>query len=161
MRKYVVIAKVALVLALMASVAYALWPRPVPPERCSPEYRRFADNPHVGAVYLPRFQVNDTLTVAVTVLKALDSTGWVELSTAVGAHDDTVQYAVSGDAVWAWLAPKGKPGEPKDSVFSRNNFVAASYRLHTVSLFHIDCWDQLRALNRYNLEKNITKQPIK
>ncbi len=61
------------------AVAYKLWPRTVPLAECSEVYRRYADTPGINAAYIKDYRVNDSVTVCVTLLEALDSSSWDSL----------------------------------------------------------------------------------
>ena len=67
------------VLAVALVLVWKYCPRTVPMEECSQLYRDYADNPHIAAAYIRDFRVNDSLTLDVTVLEALDSAGWEQL----------------------------------------------------------------------------------
>lgn len=42
-------------------------------------YRCYENNPHIQAAYMEDYPLNDSLTLDVTILKALDSAGWEQL----------------------------------------------------------------------------------
>ena len=79
-----------LAVALVLVVKYR--PRTVPLEECSQIYRDYADDPHVAVAFIKDFRVNDTLTVDVTTLHALDSTGWHSLMLYFGFPQEMIDY---------------------------------------------------------------------
>ncbi|MBR4505919.1 MAG: hypothetical protein IKP21_04005, partial [Bacteroidales bacterium] len=70
---------VAVVLALAGITAAARWHRLFPTGEVSELYRAYMDTPGVDATFIRGFQVNDTVSVDVTLLQATDSAGWATL----------------------------------------------------------------------------------
>ena len=79
MKKHWLIAVGVVLLAVSATLVWKYRPRTVPVEECSELYRRYSDSSHICASYIKDFRVNDSLTLDVTVLEALDSAGWAGL----------------------------------------------------------------------------------
>ena len=75
MKRTVVVLLLSL-LAVAGVAAWRWWPRTTPPERVSDLYRRYEPNPHLSVAFIEGFKVNDTLSVDVTTVTALDDEGW-------------------------------------------------------------------------------------
>ena len=80
------------VLAVALVLVCKYRPRTVPLEECSQIYRDYADDPHVAVAFIKGFRVNDTLTVDVTTLHALDSVGWHSLMLYFGFPQEMIDY---------------------------------------------------------------------
>ena len=67
-----------LVVALcLVAAGLSLWlPREAAARRVSDLYRRYEPNPHLSVAFIEGFKVNDTLSVDVTTVTALDDEGW-------------------------------------------------------------------------------------
>ena len=66
----------AFLIVVLGGIAYRHWPRAVPWEECSTLYRQYAHADGIEATFLRGYQVNDTLSIDVTLLQATDSAGW-------------------------------------------------------------------------------------
>lgn len=69
----------AFLIVVLGGIAYRHWPRTVPWEECSALYRHYAHADGIEATFLRGYQVNDTLSIDVTLLQATDSAGWIAL----------------------------------------------------------------------------------
>ncbi len=69
----------AFLIVVLGGIAYRHWPRTVPWEECSALYRQYAHADGIEATFLRGYQVNDNLSVDVTLLQATDSAGWQHL----------------------------------------------------------------------------------
>ena len=70
----------AAIVVVVALVVYGF--HTVPSSQCSALYRHYENNPHLSVTYIKDFPIDDTLTVDVTTLRALDNEGWDTLSVA-------------------------------------------------------------------------------
>ncbi|MBR4506765.1 MAG: hypothetical protein IKP21_08325, partial [Bacteroidales bacterium] len=79
MKRTALLLTLAAVAVLGGTLVLRLWPRSLPPEECSELYRAYMDTPGVDATFIRGFQVNDTVSVDVTLLQTTDSAGWATL----------------------------------------------------------------------------------
>ena len=131
---------------LLAAMAVSAWlflhPRQLPLAECSELYQRYADSPHVSVAFIRDFPVNDTLSLDVTTLTALDSTGWNDLSQyfRIPQLPDFLREKVERgeDKIFVRLAPKNDMLQYADTAnLTNNNVLAFSHLNHTVSVFYI------------------------
>lgn len=81
------------VVAIGGALAWKYWPRTVPWDECSALYRQYAHADGIEATFLRGYQVNDTLSIDVTLLQATDSAGW---DTICNKFNLTLQYHAAG-----------------------------------------------------------------
>lgn len=79
MKKSWIITVILCLLLLGGGCVAAFLPRTVPFYKCSDEYKKYSRVDGVEASFIKDFRINDTLTVDVTMLKAVDSIGWETL----------------------------------------------------------------------------------
>ena len=153
--RYLLCFLVATVLSLGTVVAWRLWPRPLPPEECSELYRAYMDTPGVDATFIKDFQVNDTVTVDVTMLQATDSAGWEMLMTDLNFSDE-IKEAINlwrqHNFVLMRFFPKGHMDLPPDTVFLNNDILAIDWAEQTLAIFHITDRIQSKAIISYHLD---------
>ena len=126
-------------------LALRWWPRTVPPEECSELYRAYMDTPGVDATFIRGFQVNDTLSIDVTLLQATDSMGWETLIT---DFQVTREFLTSeNDHIITRKAKKGHTDRQMDTVPENNDLIIIADGMQTISIFH-------------NTDKNQTYQII-
>ncbi len=63
-------------LIVLGTLTVKLWPRTVPFDQCSDLYKQYVAVEGINATYIKDYKVNDTVFVDVTLLEAIDSTGW-------------------------------------------------------------------------------------
>ncbi|MCR4660229.1 MAG: hypothetical protein K5650_08045 [Bacteroidales bacterium] len=68
-------------LLLAATLVYGLNLWNIRGVQTSDVYRRYADTPGINAAYVKDYRVNDSVTVCVTLLEAMDSAGWHKIKT--------------------------------------------------------------------------------
>ena len=155
--KRILLPLLIVVVPVAATVLWAWWPRTVPTERVSDLYRRYEHNPHLTVAYIEDFPVNDTLTVDVTTIRALDAAGWDTLAKdfRIEPLPDILQKKLNEgkDLVTTFLAPKVNPALSMDTTdLLKNNVVGISQLMHTVSVFSIETESQINAVVNYNLK---------
>ncbi len=155
--KRILLPLLIVVVPVAATVLWAWWPRTTPPERVSDLYRRYEHNPHLTVAYIEDFPVNDTLTVDVTTIRALDAAGWDTLAKdfRIEPLPDILQKKLNEgkDLVTTFLAPKVNPALSMDTTdLLKNNVVGISQLIHTVSVFSIETESQINAVVNYNLK---------
>ena len=143
---FVVIGGVLAVKYLPGAVAY--W-------RSSEVYKRYCEVEGVRASYVKDYPVNDTLTVAVTLLEATTDSGWAMLQRdfSITPIPPEVINLIDSNSVDLWLASKRDYSRPKDSILSNNYLIAASRFKHKIAIFDIWSEEQLDAIYYYHFNK--------
>lgn len=150
-----------LVVALcLAAAGLALWlPRYAAAQRVSELYRRYEHNPHLTVAYLEDFPINDTLSVDVTTISALDDEGWDTLCvdfevpelpelilSVMGENEDFIlSYKVSDDYKDVY----------KEIGICHDDVIAISYIKHIVSIFNTQDEIEKKAVLKYNIKQSI------
>lgn len=140
-RKYHLYYLLLAAMAVTATFAVRGCQRTVPLEECSELYRRYADSPHLEVAFIRDFPVNDTLSLDVTTLTALDSIGWEILKTDFRIHPvpefAQQQIGQGKDIISLKLVSKDNPMLGMDTACLLNNNTIGISRLHhTVSVFY-------------------------
>ena len=107
-------------------------------------YRAYMDTPGVDATFIRGFQVNDTVSVDVTLLQATDSAGWERLIT----DFKIVREFLTGNDnnIMVRKAKKGCTGKQIDPVPENNDLILLADGMHTISIFHITDKDQFYSI---------------
>jgi len=150
-------------LIVAAGAVWSVWrqghPRPLPPDRCSDDYRRYYKEEGIQASFLMHFTLGDSLTVPVTILTATDSASWARLSRdfhIVLPPDCESQPDIMIPLVFAHLSPKGHYDLPMDTTaIEHNNYILATPQNHTVYVFQIDDGRQIDAIMMYKLRESL------
>ena len=156
--KRILLPLLIVVVPVAATVLWAWWPRTTPPERVSDLYRRYEHNPHLTVAYIEDFPVDDTLTVDVTTIRAIDAVGWDTLTAAfyIPELPEFMQEKIDAgkDIIGVQLTPKTAPGQPMDTTdLLKNNVMGISRKNHTISIFNTDTKEQQDAVKHYNYRK--------
>ncbi|MBR4738445.1 MAG: hypothetical protein IK058_00410 [Bacteroidales bacterium] len=152
-------------LIVLVSVVWLVWchthPRQLPLGQCSEELRRYRKVDGIQASYLKSFPLNDTLTVAVTLLQATDSAGWSRLLEDFGldyVDSDAVREMRKIKTTSTYLMyPKGRPGQPPDSLVNANNLLVCSFYLHEISIFDLESEAHVKVIMKYKYNDNRKK----
>ena len=146
----------AAIVVVVALVAY--WHHTVPSSQCSAFYRHYENNPHLSVTYIKDFPIDDTLTVDVTTIRALDDEGWDTLCVVFQVPElpEFMQKSIEAgkDIVSVRLTPKAALGQPMDTTdLLKNNVIGISRKNHTISIFNTDTEEQQNAVANYNFRK--------
>jgi hypothetical protein len=142
----------AIALAVIGgTLALRLWPRTVPPEDCSELYRLYADTPGVDATFIRGFQVNDTLSLDVTLLQATDSAGWETLITDFQVTREFINLKF--DNIISRWGKKGHADKQQDSIPENNDLILVANRMRTISIFHITDKSQFKQIIRIHVKE--------
>ncbi len=141
------------IVVVVALVVYGL--HTVPSSQCGDIYRYYENNPHLSVTYIKDFPVDDTLTVAVTTLCALDDEGWETLRKDFNIKPipDILQEELNNgrDIIVVRMVPKSDPTQPMDTTdLSKNNVIGISNLQHSISIFNTDNESQQDAIMNYN-----------
>ena len=135
------------IVVLLCAGAATLWTyrqRLFAPREVSETYIKYADRQDIKATYITDFRINDTVTVAVTVLVAQDQEAWSELlSTFMNMHIDLYPEPVrltflnGGDVVSLRSYPANQPQQQLPLADIDDIEVAISYNAtRTIYVFH-------------------------
>lgn len=131
------------------------WPRTVPFEQCSEIYQKYANEEDIKASFIKDFKVNDTVFVDVTLLEAIDSTGWdiLKKDFEVDSLPPELQQLVDNgeDLVFT----KSRPKSEIDKSDFPNDLLAISHMIHTVTVFHINSEIEKYAVLNHNYKEEI------
>ena len=109
-------------------------------------YRSYENNPHIQAAYMEDYQLGDSLVIAVTILEATDSTGWLQLREDFGfpvLSPEIEKKTAEHNSVTYKKAKKGDPGAGADTVCRTNtDWLVIEHRTMTFYLFHIETESQ-------------------
>ena len=142
----------------------------VPYWQCSEVYKKYKDVEGIRASYVKDYPVNDTLTVAVTLLETND-TGWERLMEDFRIPDalrEIAEAATDKNKVWTRTVLKGHP-EEKVSVATltdgdwKYDMVAMDFTLHKIALFDLNNREEYMGIHDYGYDymTNKTNQFIK
>jgi len=154
-----------LVVALcLVAAGLSLWlPREAAARRVSDLYRRYEPNPHLSVAFIEGFKVNDTLSVDVTTVTALDDEGWDTLRAdfRIPELPPLFQQKIEDgkDMLSMRFVSKTDPSHTMDSVDMLNNNVIAISRLkRTICIFYTSTIAEQQSVYFNQLEKNITNK---
>lgn len=138
-----------------------LWPRTVPFAQCSEVYRLYVNNPSIRASFIKDFRINDSVSVDVTLLEAVDSNGWNTLVTDMnlGIQDSSTRSDIANgmDLITVKQVKKGVYSKPIATSSGNVDIVATSHLRKEVSIFHSKDRKEKHAIWFYNLEKSINQ----
>ncbi len=138
-----------------------LWPRTVPLAQCSEVYRLYVNNPSIKASFIKDFRINDSVSVDVTLLEAVDSNGWNTLVTDMnlGIQDSSTRSDIANgmDLITVKQVKKGVYSKPIATSSGNVDIVATSHLRKEVSIFHSKDRKEKHAIWFYNLEKSINQ----
>ena len=151
---------------LLASLAIVYFRYTVPYWQCSEVYKRYHKVEGVEAAYVKNFPINDTLTVAVTLLQAADSAGWAYLLQAFNIPADMVVAAKANPAfdIWVWKALRNQPEKRYEEMEADRQrgedepeieIVAISTKTQKISVFHTKNAQERSTIFNKKIESNI------
>ena len=135
MKRTALLLTLAAVAVLGGTLVLRLWPRSLPPEECSELYRAYMDTPGVDATFIRGFQVNDTVSVDVTLLQATDSTGWATLVTDFQVRRESLTGR--NDHIITRKAKRGHTDRQIDTIPENNDLILIADGMRKISIFHI------------------------
>lgn len=156
MKRRIILFCLAALLCVAAVVAYKYRASIFRSGDVSELYRAYKDTPGVDATFVRGFQVNDTVSVDITLLQATDSAGWERLVNDTKLPNDTKEVHNSDKhtkAVLLHLFPKNYMNQPTDPDFLKNDLMAIDWNEQTITIFHITDIEQQIAIIGYHLDK--------
>ncbi len=140
MKKNKLICVVLFVTVVVAMLAWGYLARVVPYWQCSEVYKRYSRVEGVRATYMKDYRINDTLTIAVTLLEATTDSGWAMLQEDFGLPVIPKEYEERfvGDSnkVSTKIVPKESPlVDGEDSLV--HDIIAISRYKHIIAHFEL------------------------
>lgn len=143
-------------LLLGGGAVVIFWPRTVPFEQCSEIYQKYANVEKVKASFIKDFKVNDTVFVDVTLLEAIDSTGWDILKTDFKVPPPPLELQPLIDNGEDLLFTKHIPKYLANTSAFPYDLLVISHLTHTLTVFHINSDIEKHAVFNHNYkEENI------
>jgi len=135
---------------------------PLLESRCGEVYHRYAHKEGVEAAYVRGFPINDTISVDVTLLRALDSAGWDYLMGAFHISSELVEAAERnpGFDIWVNQSLRGEPETTYSSIDSAASphivpeIVVKSFSRREICVFHTRTRQEHDAVFIKNLMSN-------
>jgi hypothetical protein len=156
MKRRIILFCLAALLCVAAVVAYKYRASIFRSGDVSELYLRYADTEGVDATFIRGFQVNDTVSVDVTLLQATDSAGWERLVNDTKLPNDTKEVhndLTQKRTVLLRYTPKGYMTHHTDSVSLNNDLMAIDWTEQTIAIFHITDKKQSKSIIMYNIKK--------
>ena len=143
-------------LAVGVALVVVRCPRTVPWEQCSEVYKKYSQMDGINAAYIKDYRINDTLTIAVTLLEATTDSGWATLQEdfEVPAIQEYKEYYYDSNKVSLKQYTKSVPLY-SDGDTLINDLITISYYKHTIGHFVIQSEEQKRAIIFKQLDDNI------
>ncbi len=136
--------------------AVLLLPQVVPFNQCSDVYKRYAKMDGVDATFIKDYKVNDTVFVDVTLLEAIDSTGWDILKTDFKVPPPPLELQPLIDNGEDLLFTKHIPKYIANTSAFPYDLLVISHLTHTLTVFHINSDIEKHAIFNHNYkEENI------
>ena len=131
-------------------------PQVVPFNQCSDVYKRYAKMDGVDATFIKDYKVNDTVFVDVTLLEAIDSTGWDILKTDFKVPPPPLELQPLIDNGEDLLFTKHIPKYIANTSAFPYDLLVISHLTHTLTVFHINSDIEKHAIFNHNYkEENI------
>lgn len=122
-------------------------------------YLQYKDMPGIQASFIKDKYINDSVCVDVTLLKAVDSSNFMQLLTQLDTPKDLVKLTTTlplkSDRRFASLHPKGHPELPMDPVKMNNDVVVVFPAVRSVAVFHISKEEQIKLILLGNTRKTL------
>ena len=142
-------------LILASAAAVILWPR----SDDASLSRHYSHIPGIKATYFKDYPLNDTLSINVTLLQALDSTGWSTLRNDfnIAELDPVLQQLIDSglDPIFTKRVNKNDYKQSADSSCHDAELIAISYRSRSLSVFHVTNEDEIHAVYYHNFDKSV------
>ena len=161
MKRNKLICVVLFVTVVVAMLAWGYLARVVPYWQCSEVYKRYSRVEGVRATYMKDYRINDTLTIAVTLLEATTDSGWAVLQEDFNVPVVPKEYEelFCGDSnkVSVEGVPKKVPlyfGE--DTIY--NDLIVTSRYRRTIAHFVITSREQKRLIINKHLDDKLKNE---
>ena len=145
-------------LILGFAAAVILWPR----SDDAALSRHYNHIPGIKATYFKDYPINDTLSINITLLQALDSAGWRTLRNDfnIAELDPALQQLIDSglDPLFTLRVNKDDYTQSVDSTCPNSQLLAFSYTSQTVTLFHVTNKEEIHAVYYHNFDKSINQK---
>lgn len=147
----------ACILLTGMGVAVVTVPRVIPRAKCSAVYQRYVDVDGVDAAFLKDYQVNDTMAIDVTMLKATDSASWAMLQKDFNVPPMApivIEYINKGvDVVTSKLVDKNDYTKSLTKDSPDCEIIAITHAEHAIYVFHTNNAKEIQAILYRNIDK--------
>lgn len=180
MKKHKIISVLIIAAVAAAIVIWRQWPRQLSCTQCNELFLHYMDNDHINVSFIKDFPVNDSISVDVTTLDAVDSIGWATLIEDCNipvanfekdkAYIDSLYpgaYPKDKEIVLLWRSYKCNPGsrinpqitnyrgyKPTDTIETEE--CITSLTNHNVCIFHTLTLAERKAVSSYQYNKMIS-----
>lgn len=121
-------------------------------------YRQYVGVPGIKATYFESFPINDTLSVKVTLLEAVDSTGWRilcnDFNISLLAPELQNKIDSGKDLVVSRQVNRFDYRASVDSTCDNVELLAVSYLKRSVCIFHVTNSSEIHAVFYHNFDKS-------
>lgn len=125
-------------------------PRPLPASECSEVYRRYCDTSGISASYLEDYPLDDSTTIAVTLLQAQDSATWAETVISLCCNNNHNDYTPG--EIKLYPIKKANADQLPDSAF-KNEYIVISYFYDlTIGIFKVENKDHQKIIIDHYIE---------
>ena len=122
-------------------------------------YLQYKDLPGIQASFIKDKQINDSVCIDMTLLKAVDSSSFIQLLVKIDSPKDLIKVITTSpansDRRFASLHPKGHPELPMDPVKMNNDVVVVFPTVRSVAVFHIMQEEHIKLILLGNTRKTI------
>ena len=161
---------IIILLLLLGSLLCLRCPRTVPLHKCSEVYQRYVGHEGIAAAYIQDFPVNDTLTIAVTLLEATDSAGWEYLLQEFKIPEDVrLVFSQLNCKVFDWQSPRNHPeiravinDDKLDTGLTNNDIEIClmEFKDRRMAIFHTKNENEVYAVTNYNFYNMTNKTNV-
>ena len=132
-----------------------------PDDKTSEAYIRFAGRDDLEVSYVKGFQLNDTMTVDVTVIQANDSAAWESLMLETGLSEDGIKSLRAAAKrkrhfVRSGYRKKSDISEKSALDLPNVDLLYWQYNMKTVIVYHVETPEQIDVID-YNEVTSLTK----
>lgn len=175
MKKHKIISVLIIAAVAAAVVIWRQWPRQLSCTQCNELFQHYMDNDHINVSFIKDFPLNDSISVDVTTLDAIDSIGWATLVEDCNlnltefekdkAYIDSLYpgaYPKDKEIVLLWRSYKCDPGsrinpqitnyrgyKPTDTIETEE--CTASLTNHNVCIFHTLTLSETKTVRSFHL----------
>ena len=160
MKKHNVIFVILCVMAVLVAVLVKRCPRTVPYAQCGEVYKRYSKVEGVCATYVKNYPLNDSITVAATLLEATTDSGWVRLQEdfelPIIPKEYEERFVGDSNRVSIKKFPKDVPLFLDGDTLTDDLIIVSHYK-HTICHFVIHSDKQFRAIMFKHFDDNTKK----
>lgn len=141
---------IALLIELAAITLWKRWYWFFPSHAVSEVYTRYAGTDGLNVVFFRDFKINDTVSVDITFIEAVDSTAWelikddfrIITPEECNIHSDSTTISMK-------FAPHNNYSSPMDTVLINNDIILTHFAMRTLLVIDIEKEEQIETINKY------------